>query len=444
MEDFALPIYFRGMIPSAEIFKTAWTRRAFALFLLYVVLLGAGSSSYGRLFIPMDDEQTDHLKAYGVIYRAVKAGVECTWLLNYRGGSFAVDESNEVVLDARRSGVEIAKVSPTDYARILETIENSNMDKVKLEKAPTIAVYTPKSKLPWDDAVTLALTYAGIEYDKVYDKEVVGGKLDEYDWLHLHHEDFTGQYSKFYRSFSHAPWYQRQKMELEGLARELGFSKVTELKKAVALAIREYVEGGGFMFAMCSAPNTLDIALAALGTDIADEVFDGDGVDPQFRQKLNYENCFAFEGFEVETNPMASYFGNIDVNKVNTPMRSEALDFELFPFSAKLDPIPTMLTQNHTRIVKGYFGLATSFNKHVLKKSTIVLGSVPGTNRVKYLHGVRGKGMFAFLGGHDPEDYSHAIGDPPTTLDLHRQSPGYRLILNNVLFPAAEKKEKKT
>jgi len=315
---------------------------------------------------------------------------------------------------------------------------------VTLEKSPTIAVYTPKEKLPWDDAVTLALSYAEIEYDKIYDAEVLTGKLKDYDWLHLHHEDFTGQYSKFYRSFSQTVWYQRQKIDLEKHARQLGFSKVSECKKAVAFAIRQYVENGGFLFAMCSATNTLDIALASIGVDIVDRVFDGDGVDPNYQSKLNYEKCFAFENFTVETNALSSYFGSIDVVKVNTPERTPAMDFELFPFSAKLDPVPTMLNQNHSSLIKGFYGLTTSYNKNVIKESVIVLGSVPGTNRVRYLHGVAGKGMFAFLGGHDPEDYSHAVGDPPTTLDLHKNSPGYRLILNNVLFPAAEKKEKKT
>ncbi len=396
------------------------------------------------LLIPMDEAQTDHLKAYGIVYNALKRGTKAYWLLNYRGGSFALDDSREAELAARRAGVAVGTISPAQYAGILETIENNNMEKVTLEKAPRIAVYTPSSKLPWDDAVTLALTYADIPYDKVYDREVLAGRLADYDWLHLHHEDFTGQYSKFYHAFSQTAWYQRQKMELEGLARSLGFKKVTECKKAVALAIVQYVEKGGFLFAMCCAPNTLDIALAAIGTDIAEAPFDGDGIDPAYRQKLNFGNCFAFENFTIQTSAVASYFDNIDVNMVNTPMRLPALDFELFPFSAKLDPVPCMLNQNHVTVIKGYYGLATSFNKDVIKKSIVVLASVPGTNRVKYLHGVRGKGMFALLGGHDPEDYSHAVGDEPTLLELHRNSPGFRLILNNVLFPAAEKKEKKT
>ncbi|MFW6221681.1 MAG: asparagine synthetase B [Fibrobacterota bacterium] len=399
---------------------------------------------FSMLFIPMDDTQTDHLKAYGVVYTALEKGVKASWLLNYRGGSFALDDSRDIELMARKKGVLIQSITNADFASILNTIEDNNMEKVTLEKSPKIAIYTPLNKLPWDDAVTMALTYAEIPYDKIYDEEVLGGKLDDYDWLHLHHEDFTGQYSKFYRSFRNAPWYQKQKMKLEELARSMGFSKVTDCKKAVALTISKYVEAGGFLFAMCSATNTIDIALAAAGTDIVQSPFDGDGVDPDYKQKLDYSKCFAFENFEIETSAMASYFGNIDVNRVNTPQRKEALDFDLFPFSAKLDPVPTMLTQCHTTTVKGFYGLLTSFNKNVIKESVIQLATVPGTERVKYLHGVKGKGMFAFLGGHDPEDYSHAVGDPPTMLELHKNSPGYRLILNNVLFPAAEKKEKKT
>jgi hypothetical protein len=417
-------------------------RRAAAA--LTLVSLSIASPLQAMLFIPMDKSQTDHLKAYGVVFRGLKTGVKAYWLLNYRGGSFAIDDDKAIELDARREGVEIQVISRVDYAGILDIIENSNMEKVTLEKAPKIAVYTPKTKLPWDDAVTMALTYANIPYDKVYDTDVVGGKLADYDWLHLHHEDFTGQYSKFYSSFRNAPWYQHQKMEMEETAKSLGFKKVSDLKKAVALTIHQFVGRGGFLFAMCCAPNTLDIALAGLGTDIVEPVYDGDGVDPQYRQKLDFNNCFAFENFTIETNAMAPYFDNIDVNRVNTPGRIQAMDFDLFPFSAKLDPVPCMLNQNHVSTIKGFFGIATSFNKAVTKKSDIVLGSVPGVGMINYLHGVCGKGMFAFLGGHDPEDYSHAVGDKPTLLELHKNSPGYRLILNNVLFPAAEKKEKKT
>jgi hypothetical protein len=402
------------------------------------------SYSHSMLLIPMDDSQTDHLKAYGLTYKMLKAGAKVYWLLNYKCGAFVTGDSREFELKARMDGVEIQTITPVEWAGILEVIENSNMEKVTLEKAPRVAVYTPPYAPPWDDAVTLALTYADIPFDKVYDKEVFAGKLSDYDWLHLHHEDFTGQYSKFYFSYHTAPWYQAQKMELEKLAHELGFKKVTECKKAVSLAIRKYVEKGGFLFAMCCATNTLDIALAALGADIVGEVYDGDGVDPNYAAKLNFDNCLAFENFTIQTDPFETYFDNIDVNMVNSPMRLPAMDFTLFDFSAKLDPVPTMLVQDHRQTIKGFYGLCTSFNRKVIKKSVVVLGNVPGTNCVNYLHGVLGKGQFAFYGGHDPEDYSHAVGAKPTDLRLHKTSPGYRLILNNVLFPAAEKKEKKT
>jgi hypothetical protein len=417
---------------------TAAPVRALTLLFLLSIPLRA------MLFIPMDQAQNDHLKAYGVVYSVLSQGQKVYWLLNYRGGSFVTGESSVIVLAARTAGVTIGSITEGEWNTIKATVAENNMEKVTLEKSTKIAVYTPPGKLPWDDAVTLALTYADIPYDKIYDKEVVTGKLTSYDWLHLHHEDFTGQYSKFYRGFSQATWYRKQKMELESLAKSLGFSKVSDCKKAVALAIRQYVENGGFLFAMCSATNTLEIALAALGTDIVDAVYDGDGVDPDYKAKLNFGNCMAFENFEIQTDPLASYFGNIDVNLVNTPMRIEAQDFTLFDFSAKLDPVPSMLVQNHTSTIPGFYGLLTSFNRNVIKKSIVILGEVPGTTMVNYLHGVVGKGQFAYLGGHDPEDYSHAVGDAPTMLELHKNSPGYRLILNNVLFPAAEKKEKKT
>ena len=416
--------------------------KSISIFLFFILSIYV--NVYPMLLIPMDDAQTDHLKAYGVVYSILQNGNKVYWLLNYRCGSFATDESKDSELKARKSGISIESITTTQWATILETIDNGNMEKVTLEKTPKIAVYTPPTTMPWDDAVTLALTYAEIPYAKVYDKEVLTGKLTDYDWLHLHHEDFTGQYSKFYTAFHDAPWYQRQKMELEKQAKELGFKKVSECKKAVALAIRKYVENGGFLFAMCCATNTLDVALAALGTDIVGTVYDGDPVDPDYKQKLNFGNCLAFDNFSIQTDPMATYFDNIDMNYVNTPMRLPALDFDVFDFSAKLDPVPTMLTQDHQRTIKGFYGLLTSFNRKVIKKNVVVLGDVPGTNFVNYIHCIVGKGQFAFLGGHDPEDYQHAVGNKPTELQFHKNSPGYRLILNNVLFPAAEKKEKKT
>ncbi|MDG5814511.1 hypothetical protein QA601_05455 [Chitinispirillales bacterium ANBcel5] len=400
--------------------------------------------SQAKLLIPMDQTQTDHLKAYGVVYNILKEGQTVYWLLNFRGGSFALNNGDSFILNFRKAGVKTTDIGPEKWGEISKTIEENNMHKVVLETPPKIAVYTPPGKLPWDDAVTLALTYAEIPFDKVYDKEVLSGKLDDYDWLHLHHEDFTGQYSKFHRSFSNAPWYQKQRHELESLARSLGFDKVSECKKAVALTIRKYVENGGFLFAMCSAINTLEIALAALGTDIVDEVYDGDGVDPDYRSKLDFTMTMAFENFEIITDPLAASFCNIDVNQVNTPNRKEAEDFVLFEFSAKLDPVPSMLTQNHSSVIKGYLGLLTSMNRNVIKNDVIILGDVPGTTMVNYIHGIIGKGQFAYLGGHDPEDYAHAVGDKPTMLELHKNSPGYRLILNNVLFPAAQRQERKT
>ncbi len=416
-------------------------RKAAAAFMVLMMMV---SCSQSMLLIPMDGAQTDHLKAYGVVFRMLSGGARVYWLLNYRGGSFVAEMADKFEVDARASGVEIRKIGSSDWGTILSEIEKNNMEKVVLEKAPKIAVYTPLGKLPWDDAVTLALTYAEIPYDKIYDKEVVSGKLNDYDWLHLHHEDFTGQYSKFHAGFSHTAWYQKQRLELEKMATELGFKKVSDCKKAVALSIRKYVEQGGFLFAMCSATNTLEIALSVLGTDVVAEEYDGDGVDPDYQKKLNFDNCMAFENFSIVVDPLASSFGNIDVNQVNTPFRKEAQDFALFDFSAKLDPVPTMLNQNHSSVIKGYYGLLTSFNRKVIKKSVVVLGEVPGTDMVNYIHGIVGKGQFTYLGGHDPEDYSHAVGDKPTMLELHKNSPGFRLILNNVLFPAAEKKEKKT
>ena len=413
----------------------------YALLLLTALTVNVRAS---MLFIPMDNSQADHLKAYGVVYHMVSDGARVYWLLNYRGGSFVAENGDKYRVKARAAGVESRSIGSGDWAAILDVLETNNMEKVVLEKSPKIAVYTPEGKRPWDDAVTLALTYAEIPFDKVYDREVLTGKLSDYDWLHLHHEDFTGQYSKFHSSFSHTSWYQKQKLELETLAKELGFKKVSDCKKAVALAIRKYVEAGGFLFAMCSAPNTLEIALSALGTDVVDKEYDGDGVDPDYKKKLNFNMTMAFENFTIITDPYVTSFCNIDVNQVNTPRRTNAKDFALFDFSAKLDPVPSMLNQNHVDVIPAYHGLLTSFNRDVIKKSVVILGETPGTNMVQYIHGIVGEGQFTYLGGHDPEAYTHAVGDKPTMLELHKNSPGYRLILNNVLFPAAEKKEKKT
>lgn len=419
------------------------TNRLFVAFVTVVALpwlcLGAE-----KILVPMDLKQADHLKAYGLTYWALARGYKAEWLLNYRGGSFLLDDFREIQVRARVMGVSFEMAAPPQVAQVYATIEENNMDAVKLEKAPKLAVYTPPGKKPWDDAVTLALTYAEIPYEKIWDPEVLTGGLQKYDWLHLHHEDFTGQYSKFYGTYRTFAWYQTQQREHEAMAGSLGFRKVSQMKKAVAGEIRSYVERGGFLFAMCCAPVTLDMALAAAGTDIVAEAYDGDPVDPAYRSKMNFTDCFAFEKFSVFTDPLDGRHCDIDVNMVNTPMRVEAYDFTLFDFSAKFDPVPCMLVQNHMNTIKGFYGLATSFNRKTLKKRVLVLGELPEANQIRYIHGNTGQGQFSFYGGHDPEDYAHEIGSPATDLSKHKNSPGYRLILNNVLFPSAKKKNLKT
>lgn len=394
----------------------------------------------------MDLSQSDHLKAYGIAYKILEQGINVEWLLNYRGGSFLFDSHSEFEKLCRVRGVNYEVIAAGGEAKIFATIEENNMETIMLEKAPKVAVYTPKSKLPWDDAVTLAMTYAEIPYEKIFDEEVLTGKLDDYDWLHLHHEDFTGQYSKFYASFANAPWYIEQQIQSEALAKKLGFSKVSDSKKAVAKRIKEYVAAGGFMFAMCGATDSFDIALSADKVDIAGTVYDRDPFDPNAQKKIDYDKTFAFKDFVVYTDPMQTEFSNIDTTPRNRLfLRGAESDyFSLFDFSAKYDPVPTMLTQNHTSVVKGFMGLTTAFKKELIKENVIILGESTPTNEVKYLHGKFGEGTFTFYGGHDPEDYTHLVGDPPTQLDLHKNSPGYRLILNNVLFPAAQKKPQKT
>lgn len=396
----------------------------------------------------MDFKQSNHLKAYGIAFWILEKGGTVDWLLNYRGGSFLIDRSDILERECRIRGVVSESISPnqtiTLYAEIQQ--EDNNKDVVRLEKAPKIAVYVPPNFKPWDDAVTLALEYAEIPYTKVWDEEVLLGKLSEYDWLHLHHEDFTGQYGKFYVNYRFAPWYVEQQMLYEKEARRFGFKKVSEEKKGVARTIREYVGGGGFMFAMCSATDSYDIALSAENTDICDVMFDGDPPDRNAQEKLDYTKTFAFENFKLETNPMRYEYSDIDIPTSDPPaIRDPNSDyFTLFDFSAKFDPVPTMLTQNHVAIIKGFMGQTTAFKKSLLKRSVIRLGEREGTEEVKYIHGNYGRGTFTWYGGHDPEDYQHAVGDPPTDLSLHKNSPGYRLILNNVLFPAAKKKQQKT
>jgi len=398
-----------------------------------------------QMILPMDEGQANHLKAYGITYWILNNGGKADWLLNYRGGSFAFKHNALFEKECKIRGVSYEIVPDAKYTKILTDIAHPevNQDRVKLDKPPKVAVYSPKSKLPWDDAVTLVLTYAEIPYDVIYDTEVINGELPKYDWLHLHHEDFTGQYGKFYGMYRNAAWYINEVKRQQSTASKLGFGKVSELKRAVAVEIRNYVLGGGFMFAMCSATDSYDIALAAEDVDICERMFDGDGADPNAQQKLNYENCFAFENFQLRKNPMEYEFSNIDVT--TTRRMDEKIDyFTLFDFSAKWDPIPTMLTQNHTKTVKGFMGQTTAFRNSVIKSSTLILGETKAAKEARYVHGEYGNGTWSFYGGHDPEDYRHLVGDPPTDLNLHPNSPGYRLILNNVLFPAAKKKKQKT
>jgi hypothetical protein len=401
-----------------------------------------------NMLIFMDVEQTDHLKAYGVAYHALEKGLTIEWLLNYRGGSFLIGDNEEIKEYALVRGVAYTMLDQPALLKLNDTIENSNMSRELLEKAPKVAVYTPPNKQPWDDAVTLALTYAEIPYDTLWDEGVLAGKLPEYDWLHLHHEDFTGQYGKFYKNFRNALWYIEEQKEFEDMAHKLGFKKVSEEKKAVAEAIRDYVDGGGFLFAMCSATDTIDIALAAHGVDIVAPEFDGDTYDPDYQSKLDYSRTFAFENFHLIPDPLVYEFSDIDidVDQVFTTQEvKEPMDyFEIFEFSAKYDPVPTMLTQDHENPIKGFMGQTTEFKENFIKKNVVIMGRDKVRGAARYIHGNLGKGTFTFLGGHDPEDYRHFVNDPPTQLFLHKNSPGYRLILNNVLFPGAKKKELKT
>ncbi len=400
----------------------------------------------GKLLIPMDLTQTNHLKAYGIAYYSLAQGQKVEWLLNYRGGSFLLNDADAFRREAVRRGVLFETVDDAETDHIHQVIETSNMETISLEKPPKMAVYTPLTKQPWDDAVTLALTYAEIPYEKIYDREIINGKLSQYDWLHLHHEDFTGQYSKFYASYNGAPWYVNQVATQTALAKDLGFPNDAQLKKAVALSLRDYVEKGGFMFAMCLAPLTLDMALAAVHTDVVGTLFDGTPPAPDYKEKLDYSLTFAFTDFSYDTEPLSPTHGDLDYNQANAgPLRRRpAADFTLFGFSPKFDPVPAMLVQNHTDVIKGFFGLATTFPKSKVKPSVTLLGESIGQPSIRYLHGNLGKGQFTYYGGHDPEDYTHAIGDQPTDLDLHKNSPGFRLILNNVLYPAARQKKRKT
>lgn len=415
--------------------------------ILFILLFLVSIQSYASyILIPMDAEtQENHLKAYGITYWTLAKDIKVKWLLNYRGGSFLLPDTEQIQKECKIRGVSFEVLSNAKAESILEDISSpsKNMEAVVLEKAPKIAVYTPKGKLPWDDAVTMVLTYAEIPYETIYDENVLKDELVLYDWLHLHHEDFTGQFGKFYARYRTAAWYIEEKKEAEALATKLGYTKVSEEKRDVALKIRDYVVGGGFMFAMCSATDSFDIALSAEGIDICEPMFDSDGSEPNYQSKIEYRKTFAFKDFTLERSPMIYEFSSIDMTqRRNIPKQTDY--FSLMDFSAKWDPIPTMLCQNHTALVKGFMGQTTSFAHEEIKSNVLVMGENKTNGEAKYIHGIKGKGFFTFYGGHDPEDYTHKVGDPKTELSLHPTSPGYRLILNNVLFPAAKKKKQKT
>ncbi|MDD9880441.1 MAG: asparagine synthetase B [Candidatus Marinimicrobia bacterium] len=399
-----------------------------------------------KILIPMDQAQKDHLKAYGTAFWILGEDINVEWVLNYRGGAFLMDSYPEVAQECRVRGVTFETIGAEQTLAIYNEVAVNNMEVVLLEKAPKIAIYTPPNKQPWDDAVTLALTYAEVPYETLWDEEVFNGALSQYDWLHLHHEDFTGQYGKFYRNYHTAAWYIDQQNQFEEMANRLGFNSVHAQKKALAKMIKDYVANGGFLFAMCSATDSFDIALATQNTDIAHSVFDGTSIDKEFVDKIEFDHTLAFNAFEIITDPMVYEYSNIDYPPSDNPIvrGAESDYFSLFEFSAKYDPVPTMLTQNHVAVVKGFMGQTTGYHRDKIKKHVLIMGEDPTTPQVKYLHGNHGQGTFTFLGGHDPEDYQHFVGDPQTDLSLHRNSPGYRLILNNILFPAAKKKERKT
>ena len=415
------------------------------LFFTFIFLMSiAARASF--VLLPMDETtQQNHLKAYGITYWCLSKDYKASWLLNYRGGSFLLPDVEEIRKECKIRGVSFEVLSDAEETSILNEISSpsQNMESVILEKTPKIAVYTPKGKQPWDDAVTLVLTYAEIPFTPIYDEEVLSDQLLLYDWLHLHHEDFTGQYGKFFAAYKNTPWYIEQKKEAEALAAKLGYSKVSQEKGAVAKKIRDFVIGGGFMFAMCSATDSFDIALSADGVDICEAMFDGDASEPSYQSKINYNNSFAFKNFILERRPEQYEFSDIDMT-INRRVSPDKDYFTLMEFSAKWDPIPSMLCQNHTQLVKGFMGQTTSFDAQLIKSNVLTMGTCELNGEARYIHGEKGKGMFTFFGGHDPEDYQHQVGDPPTVLDLHPNSPGYRLILNNVLFPAARKKKLKT
>ena len=415
----------------------------FRALLLWLALVCVPALAQAKLLVPMDDAQANHLKAYGLTFWVLQKGLKCEWLLNYRGGSFLLPEDAAIEREANIRGVTTKPISGSEEAQIRVTIADENMESVVLEKAPKVAVYIPANTPPWDDAVTLALQYAEIPYAKVWDEEVLRGDLKNYDWLHLHHEDFTGQHGKFWAQYHQFPWYQEEERVQKAMATKLGFAKVSQLKAAVAVTIKDFVARGGFMFGMCSATDTYDNALAAQGLDICDVIYDGDPPDYAAQGKLDFSRTLAFKNFKLEMDPILYKFSDIDVTQ-EAAQRGPNQLFTLFDFSAKNDPVPCMLVQDHVNGVPEFLGQSTGFRRSKLKSGVIVLAEVEGTDEVKYLHGQFGQGTFTFLGGHDPEDYQHMVGDPATKLDQYPHSPGYRLILNNVLFPAAEKKKQRT
>ena len=414
--------------------------------LLLAILVLFNLESYSSyILIPMDDSQSNHLKSYGIAFLSLQNDIKVDWLLNYKGGSFLVKHYLEIEKECIVRGVSYKIIADAQSTEILKSISSPsvNQEVIRLEKTPKIAIYSPKHNQPWDDAVTMALAYAEIPYEVIYDEEVLSGVLPLYDWLHLHHEDFTGQYGKFYASFKNASWYKEQKILFEQLANKLGFNKVSKQKLAVSLKIKEFINGGGFLFAMCSATDSYDIALAAQNTDICAYMFDGDPMDSGAQSKLDYSQTLAFKDFRLVTNPNQYEFSSIDATS-SRKINSEVDFFTLFDFSAKWDPVPTMLCQNHTKVIKGFMGQTTSFNNQFIKSDVLIMGETKSTNESRYIHGKLGNGTWTFYGGHDPEDYQHRVGDPKTDLSLHPNSPGYRLILNNILFPAAKKKKQKT
>ena len=412
--------------------------------LIFLLFLQLGISQ--KILIPMDDSQKNHLKAYGTAFWTLQQEINVEWILNYKGGSFMIDSYPEVEKECRVRGISYEIIGAEKTLVIYNEVEVNNMDVILLENAPKIAIYSPPNIQPWDDAVTLALSYAEVPYETLWDEEVFNGSLAEYDWLHLHHEDFTGQYGKFYRNYRTADWYISQQKQFEAMAQKLGFSSVHNQKKALAEIIKNYVANGGFLFAMCSATDSFDIALSVMNVDVAHSVFDGSGINNNLYEEIDYNNSLAFTDFKIITDPMIYEYSDIDYPQSNNVVvrGADADYFSLFEFSAKYDPVPTMLTQNHVPVIKGFMGQTTGFNRDRIKKHILIMGEDRTTPQVKYIHGNHGQGTFTFLGGHDPEDYQHFVGDPQTDLSLHQNSPGYRLILNNILFPAARKKERKT